>query len=115
MTPLALYFAVAVVTLTATACWALLAQKRAVYLTSGLSFVGYAWLSLVGADVAMITTSGDRVWLRETLASVQWVALALAIVSLLVFVLRLLGSYPSPDENAADEEQTTDRTTRSTR
>lgn len=115
MTPLALYFAVAIVTLVATASWAILAQQRAVYLTSGLSFVGYAWLALVGADVAIVTTTGDPVWLRETLASVQYVALALSIVSLLVFTLRLLGAYPSPQENAAENEQTTDRTTRSTR
>jgi len=112
VTPLALYFGVAVVTLIATSAWAILFQERAVYLSSGISFVGYAWLALVGADVALVTTGGDPVWLRETLASVQYVALALAIVSLLVFTLRLLDAYPSPqDEN----EQTTDQPTRSTR
>lgn len=115
MTPLALYFAVAAVTLIATSAWALLARKRAVYLTSGISFVGYAWLSLVGADVALVTRSGAVVWLRETLVSVQYVALALAIISLLVFTLRLLGAYPSPSDNAAEDEQSANRQTRSTR
>lgn len=113
MTPLALYFAVAVVTLAATSMWAILARKNAVYLTSGLSFAGYSWLALVGADVALVTAAGERVWLRESLASVQLVALALAVISLLVFTLRLLGAYPSPNENAADEEQSADRPSRS--
>jgi len=109
MTPLAMYFAVAVVTLIATAMWAVLARETAVYVTSGLSFVGYGWLSIVGADVAMLGPTGDLVWIRETLASLQYVALALSIVSLVVFGLRLFGSYPSPTQNAAEDEQSADR------
>lgn len=113
MTPLSLYFAVAVVTLVATAMWAILARETAVYVTSGLSFVGYAWLAIVGADVAMVSASGEIVWMRTTLASLQFVALAMAIVSLVVFGLRLFGSYPSPTQNAAEDAQSENRTARS--
>jgi len=113
MTPLAMFFAVAVVTLSATAMWAVLARQTAVYVTSGLSFVGYGWLAIVGADVAMISQTGETIWLRETLASLQFVALALAVVSLVVFSLRLFGAYPSPNENAAEGEQSDNRSSSS--
>jgi hypothetical protein len=106
-----MYFAVAVVTLSATAMWAILARETAVYVTSGLSFVGFSWLALVGADVGMLSPTGEIVWMRTTLASIQFIALAMAIVSLVVFWLRLFGAYPSPNQNAAEDEQSTDRTT----
>jgi hypothetical protein len=111
MTPLAMYFAVAVVTLSATAMWAILARETAVYITSGLSFVGFSWLAIVGADVAMLSPTGELVWMRTTLASIQFIALAMAVVSLVVFGLRLFGAYPSPSQNAAEDEQSANRTT----
>ena len=111
MTPLAMYFAVGVVTLVATAMWSILARETAVYVTSGLSFVGFSWLAIVGGDVGMLSPTGDIVWMRTTLASIQFIALAMAIVSLVVFSLRLLGAYPSPNQNAAEDEQSADRTT----
>lgn len=111
MTPLAMYFAVAVVTLSATAMWAILARETAVYITSGLSFVGFSWLAIVGADVAMLSPTGELVWMRTTLASIQFIALAMAVVSLVVFGLRLFGAYPSPNQNAAEDEQSANRTT----
>jgi hypothetical protein len=104
MTPLSVAFAVGTVALVSTAMWAILARETAVYVTSGLSFVGFSWLAIVGADVAMVTES-QTIWLRTTFASLQLVGLALAIVSLVVFVLRLFGAYPSPETNAADNEQ----------
>lgn len=111
MTPLAMYFAVAVVTLSATAMWAILARETAVYITSGLSFVGFSWLAIVGADVGMLSPTGEVVWMRTTLASIQFIALAMAVVSLVVFSLRLFGAYPSPSQNAAEDEQSANRTT----
>jgi hypothetical protein len=102
MTPLALWAAVAVVALLATASWALVARQTAVYVTSGLSFTSWSWLALTGGDVAMITRTGATVWIRQSTASIQFVALALAIISLVVFSLRLLGAFPSPTENAAE-------------
>lgn len=112
MTPLAMFFAVAAVTLVATAMWAILSRETAVYVTSGLSFVGYSWLAIVGADVGMVSPTGEIVWMRTTLASLQFIALAMAIVSLVVFSLRLFGAYPSPTQNAAEDEQSDKQTVR---
>jgi len=100
MTPLALWAAVALVALVATACWAILARETAVYVTSGLSFTAWSWLAIVGGDVAMLTADGLH-WVR-VVSSLQFTALALAIISLVVFALRLFGAYPSPQQNAAE-------------
>lgn len=105
MTPLALWSAVALVALVATALWAVLARETAVYVTSGLSFTTWSWLSIVGGDVALVNRGGELIWMRQTIASLQYVAIALAIISLVVFALRLLGSYPSPQQNAAETDQ----------
>jgi hypothetical protein len=106
VTPLALWAAVALVALVATACWAILARKTAVYVTSGISFTGWSWLAITGGDTALILArTGEPVWIRESVASLQYVALALAIISLVVFSLRLLGAYPTPQENAAETEE----------
>lgn len=106
MTPLALWAAVALVALVATACWAILARKTGVYVTSGLSFTAWSWLAITGGDTALVAVSagGSPIWVRDTVASLQWVCLALAIISLVVFSLRLLGAYPSPAENAAETD-----------
>lgn len=100
MTPLALWSAVALIALVATACWLLLARETGVYVTSSLSFVTWAWLALTGGDVAMLTGQG-QVWVRS-LASLQFLATALALVSLVVLALRTLGAYPSPRDNIDD-------------
>lgn len=105
MTPLALWAAVALVALVATACWAILARETAVYVSSGLSFTAWAWLAIAGGDVGMWTATGQQ-WIRVT-ASLQFTALALAIISLVVFSLRLLGAYPSPQQNAAESTDST--------
>jgi len=105
MTPLALWAAVALVALVATACWAILARQTGVYVTSGLSFTSWSWLAITGGDTALVLRAGDPLWVRETVASLQFVALALALISLVVFSLRLMGAYPSPQENAAETEQ----------
>lgn len=110
MTPLALWAAVGLVALVATACWAIVARQTAVYVTSGLSFVAWAWLAITGGDTALVN-GGDPIWLRETVASLQFVALALAVVSLVVFAMRLMGAYPSPQDNAAETEQSANSTT----
>lgn len=103
MTPLALWAAVALVALVATALWAFLARQTGVYVSSGLSFVAWSWLSLTGGDTALVV-DGTPLWMRETLSSLQFTALALAIISLVVFALRLFGSYPSPQQNAAEAD-----------
>jgi len=105
VTPLALWAAVALVALVATACWAILARQTAVYVTSGLSWVAWSWLSLTGGDVALVV-DGSPLWMRETLSSLQFTALAMAIISLVVFSLRLFGAYPSPQDNAAEATRT---------
>ena len=105
MTPLALWSAVGVVALTSTALWAILARKTGVYVTSGLSFTAWSWLAITGGDTALVTTPGGPLWMRETIASLQFVALAFAVISLVVFSMRLMGAYPSPAENAAESEQ----------
>jgi hypothetical protein len=103
VTPLALWAAVALVALSATACWALLARETGVYVTSGLSFTTWGWLAISGGDVAMLTAGGLQ-WIR-VVASLQFTSLALAIISLVVFSLRLLGAYPSPQQNAAESTE----------
>jgi hypothetical protein len=104
VTPLALWAAVALVALVATALWAILARQTGVYVTSGLSFTAWSWLALTGGDTALVN-GGDPIWVRQTIASLQFVALALAIISLVVFAMRLMGAYPSPQDNAAKTEQ----------
>lgn len=101
MTPLALWAAVALVALSATACYAILARKKAVYVTSGLAFTAWSWLAITGGDTALVTRDG-LLWVRQSVASLQFVCLAMAIISLVVFSLRLMGTYPSPTENAAE-------------
>lgn len=103
MTPFTFFVAVAIVALVSTALWAVLARKTAVYLSSGLSFTTWSWLAIVGGDVAMIS-DGQVFWIRQSTASVQFVALALAVISLVAFSMRLMGAYPSPQENAAESE-----------
>ncbi len=108
MTPLALWAAVGLVALACTALWAILARETGVYVTSGISFVAWAWVAIVGGDVALVV-SGDPVWVRQSAASIQFVALALAVISLVVFTMRLMGAYPSPQANAAENESSANR------
>lgn len=103
MTPLALWAAVALVALVSTALWGIAARQTGVYVTSGVSFVAWGWVSLVGGDVAL-ANAGDPIWVRESAASIQWIALALAVISLVVFITRMMGAYPSPQTNAAEAE-----------
>lgn len=103
LTPLALWAAVALVALVATAFWGFLARETGVYVSSGLSFVAWSWLSLTGGDTALVTADGP-IWMRETVGSLQFTALALAVISLVVFSLRLLGAYPTPSTNAAETD-----------
>lgn len=112
MTPLALWSAVALVALVATACWAVLARETAVYVTSGLSFTAWSWLAITGGDVALVNVPNGPLWVRQSLASLQFVALALAVISLVVFSMRLMGAYPSPQQNAAETEQSATTGTR---
>lgn len=116
MTPLALWAAVGLVALTSTALWAILARRTGVYVTSGLSFTSWAWLAITGGDVALVNVPNGPLWVRESVASLQYVALALAVISLVVFSMRLMGAYPSPQDNAAeaeDQQTTTSSQTRS--
>jgi len=106
VTPLALWAAVALIALVATSMWAIAARQQAVYITSGISFAAWSWAAIVGGDVAL-ANGGDPIWVRESAASIQFIALALAVISLVVFTLRLMGSYPSPDENAAEATEPT--------
>lgn len=109
MTPLALWAAVGLVALVATVFWAIAARETGVYVTAGISFVSWSWLALTGGDVAMLGVGGEPVFVRTTTASLQFVCLALAIISLVVFAMRLFGSYPSPAENAAESESRANR------
>jgi len=110
MTPLALWAAVALVALSSTALWAILARETGVYVTSGLSFTAWSWVAIVGGDVALVVADGDPVWVRESVASLQFVALALAVISLVVLIMRLMGAYPSPASNAAEADSADNRT-----
>jgi len=107
VTPAAIWAAVVLVGLTSTLLWAILARQTGVYVTSGLSFTAWGWVAIVGGDVAL-ANGGDPIWIRTTTASLQFVAVALAVISLIVFSLRLLGSYPSPSSNAAENESNAD-------
>lgn len=111
MTPLVLFFAVGAVALVATLLWAVVARQTAVYISSGISFVSWSWISLVGSDVALVTET-QTIWLRPSMASIQFVAVAMAIVSLVVFSLRLFGAYPSPSQNAAESDERAEQQTR---
>lgn len=112
MTPLALWAAVALVALVATAFWGFLARQTGVYISSGLSFTAWSWLALTGGDTALVN-GGDPIWVRETVASLQFVAVALAVISLVVFAMRLMGAYPSPEDNAAETEQSANQSSSS--
>lgn len=107
MTPLALWAAVAVVALISTALWSILARETGVYVTSGISFTTWSWLALTGGDTALILGQGELLYVRDTVASLQFVCLALAVISLVVFALRLMGAYPSPQQNAAETNDST--------
>jgi hypothetical protein len=109
MTPLALWAAVGLVALATTALWAILARETGVYVTSGLSFVAWGWVAIVGGDVALVV-AGDPVWVRQSTASIQFIALAMAVISLIVLVMRLMGAYPSPESNAAENEPSANST-----
>lgn len=104
MTPLALWAAVAVVALVSTAFWAIMARETGVYVTTGISFTAWGWLSLTGGDTALVFAGAGPMWVRESVASLQFVCLALAIISLVAFSMRLFGAYPSPQQNAAETE-----------
>lgn len=110
MTPLALWAAVALVALASTALWSILARETGVYVTAGLSFTAWSWVALTGGDVALVVAGGSPVWVRQSAASLQFVALALAVISLVVFALRVNGAYPSPTNNAAETESADNRT-----
>ena len=103
MTPLALWAAVAVVALVATSFWGFLARETGVYISAGISWTAWAWIAITGGDVAL-ANSGNPIWVRETTASIQFIAIAMAVISLVVVVMRLLGAYPSPTQNAAESE-----------
>lgn len=103
MTPLALWSAVAVVALVATAFWAFLARQTGVYLSAGVSWTAWSWLAITGGDVAL-ANGGDPIWVRETVASLQFIAIAMAVISLVVIVMRLFGAYPSVEDNAAETD-----------
>ena len=103
MTPLALWAAVAVVALVATSFWGFLARETGVYISAGISWTTWSWLAIVGGDVAL-ANAGDPIWMHETVASLQYIAIAMAVISLVVVVMRLLGAYPSPTQNAAESE-----------
>lgn len=107
MTPFALWISVVAVGLITTAMWAILARKTGVFVTSGLSIVAYSWAAVVGGDVAMLTTSGP-VYLRDGLPALQFALTALAVISLVVFGLRVFGAYPSATNNAAEYESEQD-------
>ncbi len=109
MTPAAIWAAVVLVGLSATLLWAILARQTGVYVTSGLSFTAWSWVAITGGDVAL-ANGGDPIWIRTTTASIQFVALALAVISLVVLVMRLMGAYPSPTSNAAEAESSADTT-----
>lgn len=105
MTPLALWAAVGVVALVATAMWAILARETGVYVTTGISFTAWSWLALTGGDTALVFASADPIWVRRAVASLQFLATALAVISLVALTARLMGAYPSPQQNAAETEQ----------
>ena len=111
---LALWAAVGLVALIATAMWSILARRTGIYVTSGISYTAWGWVAITGGDVAMLV-GGDTVWVRETTASIQFIATALAIISLVVFSMRLMGAYPSPSDNAAEEESETSSSNRRSR
>lgn len=109
MTPLALWAAVAVVALLATSFWAFLARQTGVYISAGVSWTTWSWLAITGGDTAL-ANGGDPIWMRESIASLQLVAIAMAVISLVVIVMRLFGAYPSPQENAAESTESSDST-----
>ena len=103
MTPLALWTAVALIALVATAFWAFFARETGVYISAGISWTAWAWIAITGGDVAL-ANSGNPIWVRETTASIQFIAIAMAVISLVVIVMRLMGAYPSPEANAAESD-----------
>jgi len=110
MTPLALWAAVAAVALVSTLLWAFLARETGVYVSAGVSWTTWSWLAITGGDTAMLV-AGDPVYVRETVASLQFVAIAMAVISLVVIVMRLFGAYPSAQNNAAESEDSARATT----
>lgn len=104
MTPLILWLGAVTIAFVSTGFWAIFARKTGVFVTSGLSFTAFSWAAIVGGDVAMLTQTGQPVYLRDGLPALQFALTALAVISLVVFALRVFGAYPSPTNNAAEHE-----------
>lgn len=115
MTPSAWYAAVGLVALISTAMWAILARETGVYVSAGVSFTAWGWLAIVGGDVALANPGGAPIWIRQTTASVQFIALAMAVISIVVIAMRLMGAYPSPNNNAAEEESSNNQSSSSSK
>lgn len=70
--------------------------------TSGMSFLSWGLLAILGGDIEKIAMDGTRVSAGAP-EELRWFLTALSLLSALVFVLYRIGEYPPDDERTADE------------
>lgn len=77
--------------------WAYLLPDRRVYLTAGLSAIGYVAMALTAPGVERVTEAGETV-AAPVSVTIQLIAGLLGVLSLVVIFLYRLGEYPPPEE-----------------
>jgi hypothetical protein len=93
------YLALAVLASAATYLWAY--RSRRIALTTAVASATWALLALTGADVTTVTDSGSTVAVPLPDAA-RYLLAALALLSLLAFILYVLGSYPPEETDVPD-------------
>ncbi|RLM53186.1 hypothetical protein DVK02_14955 [Halobellus sp. Atlit-31R] len=96
------WFALAGFATLLTLLWLVVLPRARVYVTSGLSFISWAAAATSAASLQRRTLDGTAVDVGAPV--LQYLATALALVSLLVFVLYHFGLYPPEDLEKANNE-----------
>jgi len=89
-----LWLAVAAFSALMTGGW--LYASRRITVTTLLAGVGWAWLTVTGGSVERITQDGSRVALE--MVSLQYLTVALALLSFLALIMHQFGHYPPTDD-----------------
>jgi len=89
------WFALAGFATLLTAMWLVIQPRERVYLTSGLSFISWSTAAVAAPSLRRRTLDGTAV--NVGAPTLQYIAAALALVSLLVFALYYFELYPADD------------------
>jgi hypothetical protein len=99
-TPLLLWGLLVALATGATVLWAFVRDTN-VYLTSGTAFLCWSVAAILAGD--LVVGIGDQAVAVQA-ASVQYVSLFLALVSVVVFMLRHFSAYPPEQTEQLDQE-----------